>query len=161
MNYWKVIFATAVIFGAGVFTGGLLVNMVRQTPSHGAAHHPASPSPNPGNGANNGGNNANTNTNAPRLPEVFSKPFLPKLDDQLHLSPEQYTNIEKIIINAQAQTRKVMQDTRGAIRGELTKEQQAIYDQLMKRPTKRNATNALENLMWTNPPAGAPAATNH
>ena len=28
MNNWKVIFATAVIFGAGVVTGGLLVNYV-------------------------------------------------------------------------------------------------------------------------------------
>lgn len=157
MNYWKVIFATAVIFGAGVFTGGLLVNMVRQTPNHPAAHHPASPPPNPANVANNG--STNTNPNAPRLPEVFSKPFLPKLDDQLHLSSEQYTNIEKIIANAQAETRKVMQDTKGLIRGELTQEQKAIYDQLMKRPSK-HATNALENLMWTNPPA-AVTATNH
>ena len=29
MNNWKVIFATAVIFGAGVITGGLLVNYVQ------------------------------------------------------------------------------------------------------------------------------------
>ena len=168
MNYWKVIFATAVIFGAGVFTGGLLVNMVRQTPSHsGAAHHPSGPAPNPGNGATNGSNNANSNT-PPRLPEVFSKPFLPKLDDQLHLSSEQYTNIEKIIVNAQAATRKVMQDTRAAIRAELTPEQKAIYDQLMKRPGSAGkrisaTTNALENLMWTNPnppTVVAPAATN-
>lgn len=161
MNYWKVIFATAVIFGAGVFTGGLLVNMVHQTPGHSAAHHPAAAAPNSGTNSN-----ANTNAVVVRLPEVLSKPFLPKLDDALHLSSEQHTNIEKIIVNAQAQTRKVMQDTRMQIRGELTPEQRAIYDQLMKRPgsVRRNGgTNALESLMWTNPPAGAlPAATtNH
>ena len=39
MNNWKVIFATVVIFGAGVITGGLLVNYVNY--SHGRpAHHP-------------------------------------------------------------------------------------------------------------------------
>lgn len=157
MNYWKVIFATAVIFGAGVFTGGLLVHMVLKTPGHGAVHHPASPSP----GSNNVANAGNTNPAVVRLPEVLSKPFLPKLDDQLHLSSLQHSNIEKIIINAQAQTRKVMQDTRTQIREELTPEQRTTYDLLMKRPGggKRNiVTNALENLMWTNPPA---VNTNH
>lgn len=153
MNYWKVIFATAVIFGAGVFTGGLLVNMVRQSPNHAAAHHPA---PNPGNG-NNG--NANSNTN--RLPEVLSKPFLPKLDDELHLSPDQQTNIFKIIVNARVQTRKVMQDARTDIRNVLTTNQQVRFDELLRPPARRNGgTNAVESLMWTNSPAVQPAGTN-
>jgi hypothetical protein len=159
VNYWKVIFATAVIFGAGVFTGGLLVNLLREGSSPVADQHVSPPT-------NSLVSVASPATNAtpsvPRLPEVLSKPFLPKLDDQLHLSSEQHSNIEKIISNAQAQTRKLMQDTRGQIRDALTPDQRTRYDQLMKRPgsTKaRNATtNAVDNLMWTNAPAVVPPA---
>jgi hypothetical protein len=161
VNYWKVIFATAVIFGAGVFTGGLLVNMVRQSSSHTASHHPSPPSTSPGNGGNPSNN---ANPGAPRLPEVLGKAFLPKLDDQLHLSSEQYTNIEKIITNARVQTRELMLETRQQIRGVLTPDQRTRYDELMKPPgaARRNgATNAVESLMWTNPPTtAAPGATN-
>ena len=41
MNSWKVILATVVIFGAGVMTGGLLVNYVDHS------HHPATTRPKP------------------------------------------------------------------------------------------------------------------
>jgi hypothetical protein len=161
VNYWKVIFATAVIFGAGVFTGGLLVNMVRQSSSHAASHHPSPPSTSPGNG---GSPSNNTNSSGSRLPGMLGKGFLPKLDDQVHLSSGQYTNIEKIIANAQVQTRKLMQDTRQQISAELTPDQRGRYDELMKPPggPRRNGgTNAVESLMWTNPPATpVPGATN-
>ena len=149
MNYWKVIFATAVIFGAGVFTGGLLVNFVHQSYVHTASHHPSPPSST---------NSAATNPAAPRLPEVLSKPFLPKLDDQLHLSSEQHKNIEKIIADAQTQTRKLMQDTRTQIRTELTPDQRTTFDLLMKRPAgKRTGTNAVESVVSSNSVMTVPA----
>ena len=139
MNYWKVIVATVVIFGAGVFTGGLLVNYVHQ--SHfrsGEAHHASSPPP----GTNSVAGPAGV---PPRLPEVLSKPFLPKLDDLLHLSSDQRISIEKIITDAQGQVHKAIVDARTAIRGALTPEQRSQFDDIMKRPVKRppGATNSV------------------
>jgi hypothetical protein len=154
VNYWKVIFATAVIFGAGVFTGGLLVNFVHQSYVHAASHHPSPPSVT---------NSVAVNPAAPRLPEVLSKPFLPKLDDQLHLSPEQHKNIEKIIADTQTQTRKLIQDTRQQIRAELTPDQRTQFDLLMKRPggKRMGGTNAVESMVSSNlvPVAPAPSVT--
>jgi Spy/CpxP family protein refolding chaperone len=134
VNYWKVIVATVVIFGAGVFTGGLLVNCIQNSHSkisHGkeavvAAVHAVSPTNTPG-----------ATAPVPRLPDILSKPFLPRIDDLLHLSPEQHKAIEKIISDGQGQMKKVMQDSRMEIRGELTPEQRAKFDELMKRPAKR------------------------
>jgi len=156
VNYWKVIVATAVIFGAGVFTGGLLVNYVHQTYQHPAAvHHPV---PAPTNAV------ASNPPGAPRLPEPLSKPFLPRLDELLHLSPDQHKAIEKIITDAQAQIHKCALDTKSAIRAELTPEQRDKYDDAMKRPVKRPAgTNGMPNLSVTNGvglPTNSPATTN-
>jgi hypothetical protein len=140
VNYWKVIVATAVIFGAGVFTGGLLVNYVHQTYLRAAApHHPPA---------------TNAVVNPPgvaHLPEPLSKPFLPRLDEMLHLSTDQHKAIEKILTDAQGQMHKVTQDTKLAIRAELTPEQRSQYDEAMKRPGKRPAgTNAVVNVPVTN-----------
>jgi hypothetical protein len=161
VNYWKVIVATVVIFGAGVFTGGLLVNYVHtsQVRSKHTEHPPV----------------AVATTNAPvvppgptpRLPEVLSRPFLPKLDSLLQLSSDQHKAIEKIISDSQASMRKVMQDARVNIRATLTPDQRSRFDDLMKHPKKAAAalnTNSVE----TNLPAAAtlsvptnpPAATN-
>ena len=141
MNYWKVIVATVVIFGTGVFTGGLLVNYVHQSHArNGEAHHtPSSPA-----GSNSV---ANPMGAPPRLPEVLSKPFLPKLDDLLHLSSDQRKSIEKIITDAQGQVHKVIVDARTAIRGALTPDQRTQFDDIMKRPVKRptGTTNAVES----------------
>jgi hypothetical protein len=154
VNYWKVIFATAVIFGAGVFTGGLLVNYVHLS-NRNAAHHPAT--------TTSSTNSTASVSNAPvRLPDVMTKQFLPKLDDLLHLSSDQHKAIEKILAEGSGQMRKVMQDTRMNIRAELTPEQRSRFDEIMKRPGKKAAnTNAVENLSVTNKEAtnGVPAAT--
>ena len=149
MNYWKVIVATVVIFGAGVFTGGLLVNYVRDT--HGRnnpPHHPVAVS----------GTNSVTPPigAAPRLPEVLSRPFLPKLDNLLLLSSDQHKAIEKIITDAQAQMRKVSQDARVAIRSELTPDQRSRFDELMKRPRRAIANTNVVDLLSTNPPVSIP-----
>jgi uncharacterized membrane protein len=131
MNNWKVIFATVVIFGAGVLTGGLLVNYVQHSNyrgPHKAAAIPASHAP-------------VTNVVArpvenekPRLPEVLSRQFLQQLDESLRLAPEQREAIQKIISEGQNQMRKAVQDARLEIREVLTPDQRTQFDDLVKRP---------------------------
>ena len=149
MKYWKLIVATVVIFGAGVFTGGLLLNCCQH--SHSKNSH--------GKEVTSSATNSVASTNvpsvtspAPRLPDILSKPFLPKLDDLLHLSLEQHKVIEKIISDAQGQMKKVMQDSRMEVRSQLTPEQRAKFDELMKRPVKRppSAANGLSALPESN-----------
>lgn len=155
MNDWKVIptivLSTVLIFGAGVFTGGFLVNYVK--PAH-------------ANGNGSGKKNVRTETplasntvsnstakpNA-RLPEVLSKPFLPLLDDKLHLTPDEHEAIQKIINDGQNQMRKVVQDTRLEIREVLTPDQRKQFDELVKRPFHKP-------VFGTNAPVLTPSATN-
>lgn len=132
MNNWKVIFATAVIFGAGVITGGLLVNYANNSRPK-AVHKPAAEA-----------RAAATNQVAhppepakPRPPEILSKAFLQRLDDELRLAPDQHSAIQKIIGDGQNQMRKVIQDSRLEIREVLTPEQRKQFDELMKRPFRR------------------------
>jgi Spy/CpxP family protein refolding chaperone len=145
VNNWKVIFATVVIFGAGVITGGLLVNYVQHSRPK-AAHRPVAAEARP----------AATNQMVrladavkARPPEVLSKQFLQRLDENLHLAPDQHDAIQKIIGDGQNQMRKVLQDARLEIREILTPEQQTQFDELIKRPFRRP-------IFGTN----APAATN-
>jgi hypothetical protein len=146
VNYWKVILATAVIFGAGVLTGGFLVgNIFHQ---HWKNSHRAE------NAVTNSISNLISNsvsssgTNQPaartRLPEILNRQFLQRLDMELHLTPEQRDAIQKIITDGQNLMRKTMQDARLEIREQLTPEQRAQFDELVKRPVRRapNSTNA-------------------
>lgn len=129
MNNWKVIFATAVIFGAGVLTGGLLVNYVQRGTPKVVRPRPAEPRA--------GGTNAAANpadVSKLRPPEILSKPFLQRLDEELHLSQEQHQAAQKIINEGQNQIRKTIQDARLEIRDVLTPEQQKQFDELVKRP---------------------------
>ena len=153
MNNWKVIFATIVIFGAGVITGGLLVNYVNYSHAR-PAHHPAMTA------------DAHAPATSPpphqiELPrqlhplEILDKDFLAKIDAVLHLSPEQSIAIKKILADGQeqnhaiwtnstAQMRKVMQDSRRQIRDQLTKEQQKDFENMLKQfraPRKTGGTN--------------------
>ncbi len=152
MNYWKVIIATVVIFGAGVVTGGLLVNYANISHSHANQQRRLA-------ALNNSNTNAAanavvppaTNASSQRLPEVLARPFLPRLDNLLLLSSDQHKAIEKILADGQTQIRKVTQDTRMSIRAVLTPEQRSRFDELMKRP-KRAAAVA------TNSPDGLPPA---
>lgn len=162
MNNWKVIFATAVIFGAGVITGGLLVNYVQhpklkpikrfQVPATNAFPAQISQSV------------ATTNASAPkpqRLGDVMSKEFLQRLNAELHLSEGQREAVQKIINEGQNLIRKTVQDTRLEVREVLTPEQREQFDELVKRPVRRPAasTNAppisvqATNALSTNSPA--------
>jgi hypothetical protein len=142
VNSWKVILATIVIYGAGILTGSLIVNHVDYSPAK-AAHRPDMP-------AASGNSNSRTNTpgqQAPkpaRLPEMLSKQFLQRLNEELRLAPEQHEAIQKIITDGQNLMHKTMQDTRLEIREQLTPEQRSKFDEMVKRPPRRtpNSTNA-------------------
>jgi len=136
VNNWRVIFATAVIFGAGVITGGLLVNYVQHS-------HPLRP----------GGkvparltatNAPATNNPArpvealrPRLPEILNKQFLQRLDEELRLKPDQHEAIQKIVNDGQNEMHKVVQDARLEIREVLTAKQHQPFDEMLKRPLRK------------------------
>jgi uncharacterized membrane protein len=134
VNNWKVIptvvFATVLIFGAGVFTGGMLVDYVKQSRPHPGANHSKPPA------------QASTAapTNNPALaftrppPQVLSKDFLQRLDGELRLTKDEHEAVQKIISDGQNQMRKVLQDSRLEIREVLTPEQRNQFDELMKHP---------------------------
>ena len=156
MNNWQVIFATVVIFGAGVITGGLLVNHVDRTHPRNP-HRPEAAVPATNSVAQT--NVQNQAARATRLPEILTKQFLQRMDEELHLAPDQREAIQKIITDGQNQMRKTMQDARLEIREQLTPEQRNQFDEMVKRPARRpaGATNAPAILsaptMLTNAPA--------
>jgi Spy/CpxP family protein refolding chaperone len=163
VNYWKVILATVVIFGAGVLTGGLLVNYVDHS-HHGNLHRPQTMV----------GVSSQTNSPAqpgaldfpmPRLAKEMGRQFVQQLNNTLHLTPEQRVKIEKIIADGQERNheiwtntapkmRAVMQEVDQQIREELTPEQQKPFEELLKHPPRRPpfGTNA--------PTANQPPLTN-
>lgn len=154
MNYWKVILATVVIFGAGVITGGLLVNFVDHShpknPHHAqaiAGTHPAT---------NNAAPQRWAEIPPPRLAERLGKQFVQQLNDALQLSPEQREKIGKLIADGQERNhelwtnvapkmRAVMQEVNQQIRAELSPEQLKAFEELLKHPARRpqNLTNEI------------------
>jgi uncharacterized membrane protein len=155
VNNWKVIptivFATVLIFGAGVFTGGMLVDYVKQGRPHPGATHSKPPAQ--ASTAPPTNNPALSSTRQP--PQVLSKDFLQRLDGELHLTKDQHEAVQKIISDGQNEMRKVVQDSRLEIREVLTADQRDQFDQLMKRPFHKpifytNAPSA------TSPPASTP-----
>jgi hypothetical protein len=166
VNNWKVIptivVATVLIFGAGVFTGGLLVNQIQKA-GHKAAHKPATTAAEVHPPATNlPVASPSASTNEPpkvRPPEILNKRFLQQLDAELVLKPAQRDAIQKIIDDGQNQIRKAIQDARLEIRDVLTPAQQVQFDCLMKHPFHKpifstNASPAV--LTTTNLPAAKP-----
>jgi len=146
VNDWKVIptivLATVLIFGAGVVTGGILVDYVKQARPRIAAKHPNPPPP---------VNPIATNSSAlaaMRPPQLLSKEFLQQLDVELKLTKDQHETVQKIINDNQNLMRKVVQDARLEIREPLTPGQRQQFDDLIKRPFHKPlfGTNAPANL---------------
>jgi Spy/CpxP family protein refolding chaperone len=160
VNSWKIILAALVIFGAGVMAGTLV-----------AMHHPLrsleenSPPPPME-------NHEHSQRELPRPPlvDVLGKKFSQQLDEKLQLTPEQKTNIQKIIAGGQdknhaiwtnvaPQMREVIQDVHREVREQLTPEQQKQFEELLKQgrsPRKSNFTNTPPNVSpMTNSPAAA------
>lgn len=139
MNNWKVIFATAVIFGAGVLTGGLLVNFVQRServPFHSESAARVR--------ATAGHTEQNTR---PHLPKSLSRQFLQKLDKALKLTPKQRESVRKIIGEGQGQICKAIRDARSEICKVLTPRQRKKFEELIKCQVHRtvyNRTNATE-----------------
>jgi hypothetical protein len=161
VNSWKIILATAVIFGCGVVTGGLLVNYVER--AHPEIRHPAIAPRHDRPGAQE--------LPLPR-PQMLNQQFVEQLDATLHLTPEQREKIGEIIAEGQErnrdlwklvspQFRSVMQDVHQHIRAVLTPEQKKQFEELMKQLSPRRppaSTNAPVTLPPTNPPSDS--ATN-
>jgi hypothetical protein len=143
VNAWKIILATLVIFGAGVITGGLIVNYSneRRSPATALVETPK------------------RNVMAarePRLPIapnfLLRKEFLERLNRELDLSAEQRGRIEKRICDGQEQIKElskliepdvqdVLFDTREKIRCELNEQQKALYTELLKKKPAKTSTN--------------------
>jgi hypothetical protein len=160
VNYWKIILATVVIFGAGVLTGGLLVDSIqhshprnnfRRSAANGEAHPPTEARE-----PQSRTNNLIAMPRPPRPPEILGDKFVQQLDDTLQLTPDQHALIQKIITDGQernraiwtnnsAQMRAVIQDVRHRVRETLTADQQKQFEELMKRVPRRpqNLTNEI------------------
>jgi hypothetical protein len=160
VNYWKVILATIVIFGAGVFTGGLLVDNTDRS-------HPRNwRRPQTSTDARTQTNRADVarpqDSSRPRQPEMFSKQFVQQLDDALQFTPEQRDKIAKVIADGQERNRqiwtnyipqmhKVTVDVQQQIHNELTTNQWRQFENLMKpRPARRPPSG-------TNEPSDSPS----
>ena len=148
MNSWKVILATIVIFGAGVITGGLLVDHVK---------HPFRPPPPP----------PWWDVPASARAEIFNKQFVQQLNDKLNLTKEQREQIQKIVAQGQENIHNLwkiigpqfqadLRDTREQIKAVLTPEQRRQFEMLMKQQRQ------LRHPQETNapPPSTPSAATN-
>jgi hypothetical protein len=152
VNSWKVILATIVIFGAGVITGGLLVDHVKHPAYYRPPHPPIPPvSPEPG------------EMPGPLRAQILNKQFVGQLNDELQLSKEQREQIQKIISQGQQNTRDlwklvapqfqlVWRDTRQQIREVLTPDQRKKFEALIKQQRHPASTNA--------PPVQLTAPTN-
>lgn len=161
MNDWKIIFATVVIFGAGVISGGLLVNYADL--AHLKAIQPVSVPLDATNAFPSVSTNHPPKPGNPvkaRLPEILSKQFVDRLEGELQLTLGQRADIEKIIADEQDEMRKavqdVRQDARQKIREKLTDGQRKRFDDLFKQwhggKKAGNGTNAPSLI----PPSTAP-----
>jgi len=137
VNYWKVILATVVIFGAGVLTGGLLVDITQRDlfaalhrNSTAAAHSTnTAPAPAPSHPAET------LDVSAPHPSDFYSHrvALMQKMDSALKLTPQQHNAIEKLIEQGQGQISKAMQDTFQNVRDQLTPEQRKKYEEILKQ----------------------------
>jgi hypothetical protein len=156
VNTWKIILATVVIFGAGVITGGLLVNhanhaKVKQLRTLVPGAQPGHWTP--------------PLREFPRRPEnelqlSFEQrrmEFLLNATRELKLTPPQRERIEHLLRQSQEDTRRLWEQFRPQmrkelaevteqIRGELTPPQRKRFEELLKRQQTRRAEDA--------PPAG-------
>jgi hypothetical protein len=146
MNSWKVIPAVLVIFGAGVLTGGLLVNYTGHGHRGNArlpfwrSHLRSQP--------DNQGQSPPGDLPGPRSPEMWRKDFIGHLDEALKLTPEQHAAISKIIADGQERNREIwtnvapkmreeMEQVHERIRAELTPDQQKQFETMIKQFTPR------------------------
>jgi hypothetical protein len=162
VNSWKVIFATMVIFGTGVVTGGLLVGYAQ----HGRDRRPQH------------------TANAVRQAQPPSAggtriDFLRRMERELNLTAEQREPIDKVLKEGQERMKKLIETieprrreelkhTIEEFRAVLTPEQQQRFDGLLKQQQQqqqrgreqRKAAPPRERSAQNPPPGTNPAATN-
>jgi len=145
MNAWKVILATLVIFGAGMVTGALYfrghsdfladTSAVAAIPTNALS---ATDVPHPG--------GRMIGPPGPLMP-MLRKDYLKNLDRELQLTAAQREHIEKILADGQEQTKALWdqiapqikvecQETKKKIQEELTPEQTALFESIMKKRAK-------------------------
>lgn len=131
MNTWKVIFATMIIFGAGVVTGGLLVRHMALVPQP--------PTSRAGASITNGWHPV-----VGMVPALIRVEFLRRAERELNLSRNQKEQADKIISASQDRTKKLLepispqireelQQTKDQFRALLNPDQQTRFDQMLKQ----------------------------
>ena len=150
VSNWRVVLATTVIFGAGVLVGGVLISH----PDRVKERHRRQP----------GTGLPSWHPQRKDFGQSASRELQPTLDgrrvdfvlsvhQELKLTPEQRERIEKIVREGQEQTkalwegispklRKEMQDVKDRIRVELTPEQKARFEELLKQRPPRKPEEA-------------------
>jgi hypothetical protein len=142
VNTWKGILAIVVIYGAGVITGGLVVNHSERVKERHGRKSPGSSLP-----AWHPQRNDFLEP-APRgvqpILDGRRMAFVLRVHEELKVTPEQLGRIEKIVREGQERTkaqwekvtpglRKEMQDVKDKIRAELTPEQWTQFEELLKQ----------------------------
>lgn len=143
MSIWKVIFATLVIFGAGVVTGVLGYNRFCAPALATTAGVEAAAPQSPINPWLHVGKQAQGTNN----PAKVKNDFVARFGKQLELTSEQSIRIEQILADSQKRTKEIsdgiapflreeVRHTRELIRTELTADQSRKYDEMV-RPNKQ------------------------
>jgi len=131
VNFWKIAFATLVIFGCGLTSGVLLTHRHQSNAVAPSLNSAADP--------------------GPSIPgfQLQRVEFLRRMEKHLELTPEQRDRIEKIMHQSQerskplldqiaAQKREELKTVREEIRAELTSEQKKKFETLLKaRPPRK------------------------
>lgn len=144
-NTWKVILATLVIYGAGVMTGGLLVNLTAKS----KPRAPLPPQP---------------------IINIQRPEFLRRLDRQLALTQEQFETIEEIINESNDRTKALwepiapalkaeLREVHDKIRAVLTADQRKKFEEEILRPRPARKSDPTPQRSPPNLP-GPPTSTN-
>jgi hypothetical protein len=153
VNIWKIVSATLVIFIAGIVTGVVLVRLGERgsrpwaRPNREAITRPAAGPAHTNLPPQQFANRPN-NPGAGNNPAPLNREFVPLLERELRLTPEQREQIQKVVklsqerirearLRIEPEVRAEMQKAQEAIRSLLTPAQQEQYQQLMKRQLQR------------------------
>ncbi len=111
VNFWKIVLATIVMFGAGVTTGGLLVRHIDRSRSDTNRRQPMSFGNNEtmrpfGEGRGGGRGMIEFQFLHPRQPDILDTNFVKQLDEALKLTQAQQDSIRKIIAEGQERNQR-------------------------------------------------------
>jgi Spy/CpxP family protein refolding chaperone len=119
VNTWKVILATLVIFGAGVITGALVVNLSARMTAQ-----PVAPPP-------------PIHVQVEKREQQQQTDLLHRMDKQLELTSEQHGKLEKILKDSQKRTKFVRDQISPQLRAELERVRKEIMAELTPDQQKK------------------------